>query len=737
MKKLLFCGALFLPFISHAQNIEQNEKGAIKLDSVVVEAYRAGRNTPVSYTRVGREELKSSSPSNSIPMILALTPSVVSSTEGGNGLGYSSMRIRGSEGSRINVTLNGVALNEAESQEVFWVNIPSFSSFLQDIQIQRGVGTSSNGSAAFGASINMKTLNSSPDAYGSAEFSVGSYNTFMSTIGAGTGLLEKGFSADFRFSRNIGEGYIRNAKTDLTSFFGSAGWYNGRTSLRFNYILGDQVSGITWEGISREQMKEDRRYNPSGLYYDAAGNVRYYDNETDNYRQQHLQAHFTTIIKPTLSLSATLHYTKGGGHYENYKTDRRFDRYGLPSQIIAGTTYNRSDMILRKALDNHHIAFNSNIQYNSVKFSGSAGVSVSLYDGDHFGNVLWSMYNQTIAKNHRWYANTGNKNDISAFAKGEYTLGEKLIAYLDMQYRSIDYKLNGDDDDMVTLNWKEEYSFFNPKGGITYNMSDNNQFYASVAVGRKEPGRADIKEAVKAGKADDIKAERMLDYEIGYRYRGKNLNLAANIYLMEYKDQLVPTGRLSTVGYVIKENVPRSYRRGLEVVAAWRPARLLRLDGNLTLSSNVIRDYTAFVDQYDNENDWNSLPQKEYRFEKTTISFSPSVTGMAMATLYPSPTSSISVDAKYVGKQYMDNTESELRSIPAYYLLNLKASKTFALNNNRYMDVQLFVNNLLNRKYFSNGWVYFAQFATGSDYVEEGIYPQAEINFMARVAFRF
>ena len=737
MKKLLFCGVLFLPFLSYAQNREQNEKGAIKLDSVVVEAYRAGKNTPVSYTKIGREELQSTAPSNSIPMLLSLTPSVVSSTEGGNGLGYTSMRIRGSEGSRINVTLNGIALNDAESQEVFWVNIPSFSSFLQDVQVQRGVGTSSNGPAAFGASINMRTLSSASESYGNAEFSLGSYGTFMSTIGAGTGLSKGGLSADFKFSRNLGDGYIRNGKTDLTSFFGSLGWYNGKSSLKLNYILGDQRSGITWVGISREQMEIDRKFNPAGSYYDAAGNLHYYDNETDNYKQHHIQAHFATILTPSLSLSATAHYTKGDGYYENYKANRKFSDYGLSAQIVGGVSYSRSDMIVQKAMDNHNLAFNANLQYNSLKLKGNIGMSASLYSGDHFGNVIWSMYNESIERGYKWYDNNGKKNDLSAFAKGEYTIGEAFTAYLDMQYRRIDYKLLGADDDIISLDWSRGYNFFNPKAGFTFSIDKNSQLYASVAVGRKEPGRTDIKEAVKAGKADDIKPERLFDYELGYRLNGTNFNLSANIYLMEYKDQLVPTGRLSSTGYVIKENVDKSYRRGIEIVAAWRPISILRFDGNIALSKNVIADYVAFVDQYDNEDDWNSLPQREYRFDKTTISFSPSLTGMAMATFYPSPTSSLSLDAKYVGKQYMDNMESEDRSIPAYYLLNFRASKSFNLKNERYVDVQFFINNLLNKRYFSNGWVYFAQFATGSDYIEEGIYPQAEINFMLRVAFRF
>ena len=738
MKKLLlFCGVLFLPFLTHAQSQEQNEKEFIRLDSIVVEASRAGTNTPVSHSRIGRAELELLSPVNSVPMLLSLTPSVVYSTEGGNGLGYSSMRIRGSDGSRINVTLNGVALNDGESQEIFWVNIPSLFSYLQDIQVQRGVGTSVNGPGAFGASVNMRTLYSPRESYGNADFSVGSYNTFTTTVGAGTGITPKGFSADFKFSRNTGDGYIRNAKTKLNSFFGSLGWYGGKKSVKINYIYGDQKSGITWEGISRAQMEVDRRYNPAGSYYDAAGNIRYYDNETDNYTQHHIQGHFATALSPWLSLNATLHYTRGDGYYENYKANRRFSEYGLPDQLLDGVAYKRSDVIIRQAMGNNYMAFNANLRYVSTKFTGSGGVSASYYDGDHFGNLLWSMYNSSIQEDYNWYLNTGKKSDISAFARGEYSLGSRSVVFADLQYRLVDFSLSGEDRDFVSLQWSRVYNFFNPKGGLTINLNKQNQFYASLAVGRREPSRSDVKESIKAGKADELKPERLLNYEVGYRFNLEHLTLSANAYFMEYKEQLVPTGRLSETGYVIKENVPQSYRRGVEVAAAWRVFRKLKLDGNITFSTNKIVNYKAYLDMFDNNEDWNPLPQAEYHFDRTEISFSPPVTGMVMATYVPTPLSSISLDIRYVGRQYMSNMQNRESLILEYYFLNLRASKTFEIGSGRYMDVGFFVNNLLNRKYFSNGWIYMAEFGDGSKYVEEGLYPQAEINFTARIAFRF
>ena len=740
MKKLtLFCGVLLLPFLSLAQDYEQKVKTTnSKLDSVVVEAFRAGKNTPVSYSMMGFKELKQVSPVQSLPMALSLMPSVVSSTEGGNGLGYSTIRIRGSEGSRINVTVNGIALNDAESQEVFWVNIPSLTGFLQDIQVQRGVGTSSNGSGAFGASINMRTLFTKPQAYGNAEFGIASYKSYMTTIGAGTGLLKNGLSFDLKYSHNSSEGYIRNAKTNLNSLFASVGWLHGNSSLRINYIMGDQKSGITWEGISRKQMALDRRYNTSGSYYDAAGNVHFYDNETDNYVQHHLQFIYVFQSKENLIWSSTLHYTKGDGYYENYKKESKFSSFGLPSQSIGGVIYKKSDAVIRQALDNNYIAFLSNIQYKREFIDLKAGVSYSYYNGDHFGNLIWAMYNQNVPDNYRWYINYGFKSDYSVFAKAEFNLSDKMLAYADLQYRGVNYELSGQDKDFVSLKYAMNYNFFNPKLGITYNINSANQYYASVAIGRKEPSRSDIKESIKSSKADELKYERLVDYELGYRLKLEKFDLSANIYLMEYKNQLVPTGKLSETGYVIKENVPVSYRRGIELAAVWTLSKYLRLDGNVTFSRNIIKDYTAWTDQYDNDADWSPLPQKPYYFKNTQLSFSPQTTGMAMVSYFPAENVYISLHGKYVGKQYFDNTSNDSRAIPSYLVMGLKGSKTFPINGSSFIDIQLFADNLLNRLYFSNAWVYMAEFANGADrYVEEGLYPQAGINFTAKVVFRF
>lgn len=713
------------------QNTKTEE---IRLDSVVVEAYRAGKNTPVSYSFKTREEIEKSSPVHSVPMILSLMPSVVSSTEGGNGLGYSSMRIRGSEGSRINITLNGIALNDSESQEVFWVNIPSLTSFIQDIQVQRGVGTSTNGPGAFGASINMRTIHPASDAYAVADIGAGSFNTFLTTFGAGTGLSESGLSFDVRFSRNTTDGYIRNAKADVKSLFASAGYIKQNNSLKFNYIYGDQSSGITWEGISREQMEDDRRYNPAGEYYDAAGNVHYYDNETDNYTQHHLQLVYTHSFNSALLFAGTLHYTKGDGYYENYKSDRKFSSYGLSPQTIGDNTFNRSDVIIRQALDNNYYAVNANLKHSMKRVITNMGLSYSYYEGDHFGNVLWAMHNSDIPDDYRWYINSGFKGDLSAYVRSEIAVSDNIIAYGDIQYRRVNYTMRGDDKDFASLDWDNVYNFFNPKAGLTLNSSFG-QLYASVAVGGKEPGRSDIKESVKALRASEIKPERMVDYEAGYRYTSEKLSLSANIYMMEYKDQLVPTGRLSETGYVIKENVDKSFRRGVELAASWGAVKSVKLDGNITLSRNKILNYTRYLDQFDDN--WNLVSQKAENFPETDISFSPSVTGMAMITIGPFDGFSVSLNGKYVGKQYLDNTSDDSKSVPSYFVAGASALKSFELKNDRFIDLRFFADNIFNKKYFSNGWIYSARFLNGTSYTEEGLYPQAEINFTFKVSLRF
>ena len=754
MRGFLFIAALssLIPFSAQGVEKEAADEKVERLDSVVVSSSRAGRNTPVTFTMVGKEELRRSNPINSLPMNLAFQPSVVSVNEGGTGLGYSKMTVRGSKGSQINVTLNGITLNDAESQEVFWVNIPALSSLISSVQLQRGLGTSANGAGAFGASINMSTASVGPDPTSSAEMSVGSYGTFVGSFAAGTGLLKSGLYFNAAYSRGLTDGYIRNAYADVQSAMAVLGWLKGNDSLRLTYLMGDQKTGITWEGISLEQYHADRRYNPAGEYHDEFGNVHYYDNETDNYAQHHLQLNYTHSFSDRLAWSTTFNYTRGDGYYENYKAGKSFSKYMMQNPVIDGVEYDEGDFITREALANDYHVVNSDLRYSTGRLNLTAGINLSRYDGDHIGSVLWSnvLGDSYDYDRHEWYLNRGLKHEANAFVRGEMLFWEKLTAYADLQYRGVWLQMSGPEDDGVLLDHDDNWQFFNPRAGLSYRMDNASRFYASAALGHREPGRSDIKElildankAASAGVASrgvDIRPEKMLDIEAGYEYTTDRLALSANVYLMEYWDMLLETGKLSDVGYAIKENVPRSWRRGIELSAHWNASEWLQVGGNITLSTNKIRSYTAYYEMYDNMNDWNYLGQHNVDFENTDILMSPSLVGMASVTFRPFAYSTgslksayASLTGKYVGRQYYDNTQSVERSIPAYFVGNLSlgyevGSMTFSFH----------VNNVFNRTYYADAWLWRAYFLEEDAYYSQtGIYPQAPANWTFKVSWKF
>ena len=647
-----------------------------KLDSVVVSVSRAGKNTPVTFTMVNEAGLRSSSPSNSLPMVLNLQPSVVATNEGGTGLGYSKLTVRGSKGSQINVTLNGITLNDSESQEVFWVNIPALGNILNNVQLQRGLGTSANGSGAFGASINMSTAGVSTRPFANFEAGYGSYNTFTTTLAFGSGLTRKGFYANFAYSKGTTDGYIRNAWGDVQSVYGELGRISGSNSLKFTLLSGSQHTGITWEGIPQAKIAVDRTYNPTGKYKDALGNVRYYDNDSDNYDQTHLQLNFTHRFSGGLNWSTTLNYTDGYGYYEQYKTDKKPGKYGLPGPVnIGGVDYKYGDFITRKLMDNGYWVLNSDLSWEREALSLVGGVYLSSYDGDHFGEVRWCNlfgddYDYSGAE---WYRNNGRKREATAFARGEWQAAGWLTVYAEAQYRHLDLKMEGPDEDFSDLAYDKAWNFFNPRAGVTGRWGAH-KAYASVALGHREPGRSDLKEQVESANALGtevrLKPESMVDTELGYAYESSSFSASVNLYSMEYRDMLLETGKLSDSGYAIKENVPRSWRRGIELAAAWKPWSVLQFDGNLSLSTNKIADYTFYMDVFDNSDGWNIVGQKVIGYGETTMLMSPSVVGMGAVTLRPCAGLRFSVSGKYVGKQYWDNSESAGRSIPSYFVMD-------------------------------------------------------------------
>ena len=729
MKKTVLAAAFAaLCVCAGAQTAEKVER----LDSVLVSASRAGNHTPVTYDNVSREALRSSNPMNSLPMTLNLLPSVVTYNEGGTGLGNSAMTVRGSKGSQINVTLNGITLNDAESQEVFWVNIPALTALLSSVQVQRGLGTSANGAGAFGASINMNTAFVTPDPAFRWEVSAGSYGTFLTTVSAMSGLRPSGLYFSLAYSAGQTDGYIRNAGVGSASLFGVIGWLKGRNSLRLTYLMGNQKSGITWDGISPEMYAVDRRYNGAGEYVDDNGQTCYYPDQTDNYVQHHLQLNYTRRLSDALTWANTIDYTRGDGYDEYYKTGRKFAEFGYPFSAWQGQK--KSDMIYRKRMDNDLYVFQSDLRLRTDALKVDGGVNLSRYLGGHWGEMLWARilgpdfdYASMNAQD-TWYRNTGTKQEVSAFLRAEYQPLPWLTAYADLQYRHIGYDLVGADDkaSSVPMDYHEKWDFFNPRAGVTA-VFGAHKLYASAAVGHREPGRSDIKENIK-GEMIPIKPESMLDIEAGYQFSGKRFSASANVYLMEYRDMLLETGRLSSSGYAIKENVGRGWRRGVELAAAWSPATWLRIDGNLTLSTNRLRAFTAYLEN------WADGGYKEEHYENTPMLLSPSVIGMGRVEVDPFQGWPLTLSGKYVGKQYWDNTGCADRCIPSFFVADLSLSHSFPLPGGS-LGVSVYVNNLLNREYYAYAWVYRAW--DSGEYVEAGLYPQAPRNLMVKIAYSF
>ncbi len=722
----------------------------IRLEEVVVSAMRAGQQTPVSHSNISASDIKKQNAARNIPAILQNSPSIVAFTEDGLGVGNTSFRIRGTDATRINVTLNGMPLNNPETQELFWVNLPDLSNSLQNIQIQRGVGTSTNGAGAFGASISLQTAGARPIAYGEASTAVGSYGTFLSNIATGTGILRNGISFDARFSRVLGDGYIRNGKVNHGNLYVALSHYTDRQLIRLIYLKGVQHTGITWEGVSETQMDDKeygRRYNPAGEYYDDTGNRLYYNNETDNYWSHIVQLSLIRELRRGLALNAGMSYNHGYGYYENYRQNRSYSSFGLEPQTVSDSTYILTDFVRRKLMKNDFYVVNMGLNYHNTPWQLTFGSMLSYYYGDHYGQLPWIKHNSTIPLDHEWYRNTGKKGETNLFAKAEYQLDKRLSLFGDLQYRHIGYSFNGIDDDLMDLTGHFRYNFLNPKAGASYRLNDRNRLYASVATGQREPLRPDLKDGIKGKAVNTIQPERMIDYELGYHHqsaKGKRLNM--NLYYMDYHNQMVQTGKLNDIGYKLMENIKDSYRAGIEIdMSAPFFKNMFRIDANITLSRNKIKNYTAYFDLYDinynkvhiNNDPGNPQKQVSVHYGTTNISYSPSLVSAMEVTYQPTDAFYMNLTGKYVGKQYLDNTSDDEKSIDAYFVANLSAGYTFKKNSLGTFQLQLFVNNLLNREYVANGWAATDAFEDGSVVHYIGYYPQAIRNYMARLTLSF
>ena len=728
------------------------------LDEVLIQDVRVSNKAPLTTATVGREELDEARGSVSVPYMLETQTSVVASSENG-AVGATSIRIRGVDASRINVNINGITLNDPESQSVFWANIPNLSGMAQSLQIQRGVGASTGGSPAFGAAINMQTLNARNSAYGTADIGYGSWNTKQYSISAGTGIMKSGLSFDVAYSGLTSDGFLRGGQTDQQSLFASASWYGKRTLIKLLAIIGQQNTGITWDGADSAVLDEDPRYNDAGEF-DMDGNTMYYRNATDNYWQQHYQLYVSHLFNDNWSINGALDYTRGYGYDEYYKSGKDFYDFNIP---INGS----SDFITRKIMANNAYTGTLALRYSGENLNVSMGDNLLVFDGEHYGNVLWcrdtsAHFDTPFAD---WYSYDGHKIDNSTYVKATYDFSDRLNAYADLQLRMVDYTLNGMTDDwdyMVDVqhefsDFNSHYLFFNPKAGVNYRINDNSRTYFVAGISNREPTRSDIKDC--HANHDTIKAETMLDIELGYQIARSRWAFSANAYAMLYKDQLTPNGSLSGSGYALMENVDKSYRLGVELEGGYEFTKWFRMDANLTLSTNKIINYQYYdftvgdsinrvitgSGNPNNDTSWTTLASGHHVTANTNLALSPSVVGAAIATFTPCKGAKIQLIGKYVGKQYADNTSRECYAIDPYFLLNVRASYIWHLKGTNEIEAQLLVNNVLDHQYRLNAWVGDDRWSRKENGEKVAYYydhyrgwlQQPGINFMGRVIYRF
>ena len=718
------------------------------LDTVLGEASviatRATRQTPIAFTNLSREQISRANHGQDIPYLLSATPSVVVTSDAGAGIGYTSLRIRGVDATRINVTANGIPVNDAESHTVFWVNMPDFASSVKDIQLQRGVGTSTNGAGAFGASLNLQTADFSQKPYAEVSASAGSYCTHKETFRIGTGLLKDHWTFDLRLS-NIGtDGYIDRAAAKLHSFYTQAAWVGAATSARLIAFGGKEQTYHAWNYASREEMQTyGRRYNSCGyMYTDADGVQHFYEDQTDNYVQTNLQLLLDHRFTNHWSAHIGAHYTKGDGYYQEYKTDRKLIEYGMQPFEADGETVKKTDLVRKKAMDNHFAGAVFSVNYRDEKLRASLGGAANKYVGDHFGRVLWAKnYIGELDPNTDYYRNEAHKTDANVYLRAEYQLCRGLTAYADAQYRHIRYRMEGTNDKynswagsgMQRLDLDERFNFFNPKAGINWQVNPRLRLFASVAQAHKEPTRNNYTDGYFTERP---RAERLTDYEVGAAYHAPRWHAAANLYLMNYRNQLVLTGELNEIGEAVSANVPRSYRAGLELQGGFSLPCGLEWTGNLTLSRNRIRDFKETIYGYDDA--WNDLPPVEINHGDTHIAFSPEIlAGSRLA--YSVKGLRAELMTQYVGKQYMSNADVAAHRLDDYCVSHLDLSYSFAPR--RYIKnvrVGVAIYNLFNAEYETNGWASSSYLNTPDNRVNyTGYAAQAGTNFLANLTLKF
>ena len=739
-----------------AQSEETDTLKSVELQNVQVVSTRATRKTPMAFTNMGKEQLKAVNHGQDIPYLLSLTPSVTMTSDAGNGIGYTSLRIRGTDPSRINITANGIPMNDAESAQLYWVNMGDFASSVQSMQIQRGVGTSTNGAGAFGATLNMQTENVGIEPFVGIDLSGGSYYSHKETLRFGTGLLGGHWGIQGRLSNIGSKGYLDRASTKLNSYFLQAGWFGDNTMVKFITFNGVEETYHAWNYTSKyEQALYGRTYNSCGEYYDEEGNTRYYDNQTDNYHQQNYQLIWNQRLCDVLNLNAALHYTRGDGYYEEYKRKRTLLEYDLDPQ----ETWAKSDLVRQKKMLNDFYGVVASLNYNNHQnLQATLGGGWNKYDGDHFGYVTWVKSPvAALQPNHKYYDDNAKKTDFNVYGKVTYDFVPGLNVYVDLQYRHVGIKMVGPTDEInwdtnkrIVYDMKESYDFFNPKFGMNYDITSHHKVYASYAIAHKEPTRNNFQNSLNA-ELDQPKAERLNDLEVGYKFQSQLFTAGANLYWMDYKDQFVLTGEIDKIGEAITRNVPDSYRLGVELEAALKPIDWFRWDVNATWSKNRVKGITVQL-----------MDGGVADLGNQPLAFSPNFILNNILT-FSYRGAKASVQSQYVSEQYMTNTgfksyqthddNGQLVDVgmmlDGHFTTNVDLSYNFQLPKLGIKDVTvgLTLYNLFSAKFDNNGWAApaFTQqgdkvIATGwgeSDQYEAGFAPSAPFNMMAHLSVNF
>lgn len=689
-------------FLSFSQEKPKDSTKVTQLDDVLVSAVRVTTKTPVSFSNLTKKDFQFRNLGQDVPILMNFMPSVVTTSDAGNGVGYTGIRVRGSDATRVNVTINGIPYNDAEGSGTYFVNLPDFASSVESLQLQRGVGTSTNGAGAFGASLNMLTESYSKKSFGEISNSGGSFNTRKSTVKFSTGLMNDHFEIAGRLSQINSDGYIDRASSNLKSYF-LQGTYVGKTTLIKALVFGGKEKTYqSWYGVDAETLAGDRTFNFAGMYTDAFGNTRFYDNQTDNYQQDHYQLHWNEKVSSKWNTNLAVHYTKGKGYYEEYQNNQSFADYGLTPLVVNGTTIDAIDLIRQKWLDNdfYGTTFSANYKDNKVDFI--FGGAYNQYNGKHFGKVIWARYASTSELGDHYYDNYGNKNDGNVFAKVNYQLTTKLSLYGDLQYRQVQYQANGVAAGLVN----DTFHFFNPKAGLNYTLNAKNILYFSYARANREPNRTDYE-------GGTVKPEKLNDYELGWRFTTEKVKWNTNIYYMAYKDQLILTGNLDAVGNPIRSNSEKSYRLGLEVDATISLSKQVSIRPNVTLSQNKNIDLNIDGASFGNNN----------------IAYSPNLVAGNIFVYQPTNGLQIAVASKFVGDQYLNNIELKEAKLPNYFVNDLNVSyQIYPKSIFKSIVFTGLCNNILSKKYSSNGYMYD---------IYPYYYPQAGRNFLIGMTLKF